>query len=526
MNMAELPVMPDTLTLLNDVLMAVDALPTKIEHATVSSRAVLVGSLFLAYPGAAHDGRRYINDAVARGAAAVLCEAEGMSRQELAAISVPVITVAGLKNFASAIGAHVCHHPSEKLWMVGVTGTNGKTSVAQWVAHALQLTDRRTAVIGTIGSGMVGAMLGTSAESSNTTPDGVLLQHMLREFVDAGAVACAMEVSSHGLDQGRVDAVKFDVAIFTNLTRDHLDYHGSMENYGEAKAKLFAMRGLKAAVVNVDDAMGRGIVQRVAERGVEVIRFAVDDSAGAADLVAKNLAVSASGLVFDVCWQGGNEGASADAQADVAATRVQTSLLGAFNVSNLLAVIGALMASGIALSVAARLAGALPPVPGRMQAVGRGHNQLAPLVVVDYAHTPDALEKALTTLAAIVPDKARLIAVFGCGGDRDRGKRALMGAVSAKYADCTIITSDNPRSENAEQILQDIAAGMGDAPRQMIADRRAAIFAALNMAQAEDVVLIAGKGHEDYQIIGTAKNHFSDVEVAAEVMAAWPGRGT
>ncbi len=498
---------------LRDVIHAIDHLPVRVEHATASSRDARAGSLFLAYPGAARDGRSFIADALTRGASAVIFEAEdGFVWDE--SLRVPHIAVRGLKPFASAIGAHVYGHPSNDLWMVGVTGTNGKTSVSQWIAQALEASGRPSAVLGTIGNGLVGNL----STSDNTTPDALVLQRYLREFVAAGARCCAMEVSSHGLDQGRVADVKYDIAVFTNLTRDHLDYHGTMEKYGEAKARLFALRGLKAAVVNVDDVFGRELAARAERRGVDVIRYATHHGVKFANLIATNIAVTSAGLSFIV--------QSLDANGLVREEAlVETDVLGAFNASNLLAVIGSLKGSGMTIPAAAAIAGRLKPVPGRMQTVratsGSGNR---PLVVVDYAHTPDALEKALSTVSAIVPDKGRLISVFGCGGDRDRGKRPLMGAVSAKYADFTIITSDNPRTEDPTAIVDDVAKGVGSAPHHVVVDRHQAIFEALDRATGADVVVIAGKGHEDYQIIGEVKQHFSDVEVAAEALAVWKGR--
>jgi UDP-N-acetylmuramoyl-L-alanyl-D-glutamate--2,6-diaminopimelate ligase len=320
-----------------------------------------------------------------------------------------------------------------------------------------------------------------------------------------------MEVSSHGLDQGRAADIKYDVAVFTNLTRDHLDYHGTMDAYGEAKAKLFSARGLKAAVINVDDAFGRVLADRVAAGGIRVIRYACNGGSKFADLAGTGLSVSAGGLAFRV--------RGAHGEADV-----ESQILGAFNISNLLAVIGVLIASGVAIDKAVTIAGQLPPVPGRMQTVRSCSTPTnKPLVVVDYAHTPDALEKALSTVAAIVPDKGRLISVFGCGGDRDRGKRPQMGAISARYADVSIVTSDNPRTEDPHRIIADIEAGMSGAAYRAIEDRHQAIYEAMNEAHAGDIVVIAGKGHEDYQIVGETKHHFSDVEVAQEALTAWRG---
>jgi UDP-N-acetylmuramoyl-L-alanyl-D-glutamate--2,6-diaminopimelate ligase len=497
-----------------DLVEALNRLPTTLRGATASSRDSRQGMAFLAYPGAIRDGRDFIGDAVLRGASAVLYEADDFAWKD--EWRVPRIAVRGLKQFASAIGGHIYAHPSNALWMVGITGTNGKTSVSQWVAQALNASGKTAAaaaVLGTIGNGLVSGAL---QPSDNTTPDALALQRLLREFTDAGATACAMEVSSHGLDQGRVADVKYDVAVFTNLTRDHLDYHGTMETYGEAKAKLFTMRGLNAAVVNVDDVFGREIASRLEKnaerRGVKVIRYAMNGGAKFANLIATDISISSAGLSFTVR---GQHDLSVSGEA-----LVESHILGAFNVSNLLAVIGVLLVSGVSLADAAARIASLDSVPGRMQTI---REPKRPLVVVDYAHTPDALEKALSTLAAIVPDKGRLISVFGCGGDRDRGKRPQMGAISAKYADFTVVTSDNPRNEDLIRIIDDIEMGVGSAPHDTIADRHQAIFEALNHANANDVVLIAGKGHEDYQIIGEAKHHFSDVEVAREALAAWTG---
>ena len=494
------------------LIRALVTLPAQIGDVTASSREAKRGSIFLAYPGATRDGRDFITDAIARGASAVLYEANNFAWNP--DWKVPHIAVENLKANTSLLAGHVYRHPSDALWMVGVTGTNGKTSVSQWVAQALELAGRKSAVLGTIGNGLIGKLL----TSGNTTPDAAALQRSLREYVDAGANACAMEVSSHGLDQGRVADIKYDVGVFTNLTRDHLDYHGTMEAYGNAKAKLFEARGLKAAVINVDDHFGRDLADRVEHRGIAVTRYACNGGSKLANLLATDLAVTAGGLSFTVrCARG----MSGDA-------RVDSAILGAFNISNLLAVIAVLRAGGITLDRAATIAGQLSPVPGRMQTVdagcGRSVGSNKPLVVIDYAHTPDALEKALSTVAAIVPSRGRLISVFGCGGDRDRGKRPQMGAISAKYADMTYLTSDNPRTENARQIIADIEPGLSGSAYRVVEDRNQAIHEALDEARFNDIVVVAGKGHEDYQIIGDTRNHFSDVEVAREALAAWRGR--
>ena len=489
-----------------DLVNRIAALPAQIVDVTANSREARRGAAFLAYRGATRDGRDFIADAMARGVSAVLYDPENFAWNN--DWKVPCLAVPNLKTHASQIAGHVYDHPSDALWMTAVTGTNGKTSVAQWVAQSLELAGRKSAVLGTIGNGMVGNL----EASDTTTPDAVALQRSLRDYKRLGAVACAMEVSSHGLDQGRVADIKYDVAVYTNLTRDHLDYHGTMDAYGEAKAKLFSSRGLKHAVINADDAFGRQLIQRVnAGRygGLNLIRTSTRQNGNQADLVAEQLSVSAAGLAFEI---GGRFGRAS----------VESDILGAFNVSNLLLVIGTLIVSGVSLEDAAVIACKLPPVPGRMQTV-RSADRSKPLVVVDYAHTPDALEKALSTLAAIVPENGRLISVFGCGGDRDRGKRPQMGGISACYADLSIVTSDNPRTENPDSIIADIETGMKGATFKSIADRHQAIYEALNDAKAGDIVVIAGKGHEDYQVVGETKLHFSDVEVAEEALAAWHG---
>ncbi|MEQ1515179.1 MAG: UDP-N-acetylmuramoyl-L-alanyl-D-glutamate--2,6-diaminopimelate ligase [Usitatibacteraceae bacterium] len=490
---------------------ALAALPAQITDATANSREAKRGAAFLAYRGAARDGRDFIADAVTRGVSAVLYDPEGFAWNN--DWKVPCLAVPNLKRHASQVAGNIYGHPSDALWMTGVTGTNGKTSVAQWVALGLERAGKKSAVLGTIGNGMVGHL----APADTTTPDAVALQRQLRDYLKQGAVACAMEVSSHGLDQGRVADIKYDVAVYTNLTRDHLDYHGTMAEYGEAKAKLFEQRGLKHAIINADDPFGQQLVARLGARqgnGLNLIRTSTRQAGPgghSADLFAEQLSVSAAGLAFEIAGKFGR-------------ANVESDILGAFNVSNLLLVIGTLLVSGVSLEDAAAIACELPPVPGRMQTV-RSSDRNKPLVVVDYAHTPDALEKALSTLAAVVPENGRLISVFGCGGDRDRGKRPQMGTISARYADLSIVTSDNPRTENAQRIIEDIESGMKGAKFRSIPDRHQAIFEALNDAKAGDIVMIAGKGHEDYQVIGDVKHHFSDVEVAQEALATWHGAG-
>jgi UDP-N-acetylmuramoyl-L-alanyl-D-glutamate--2,6-diaminopimelate ligase len=394
--------------------------------------------------------------------------------------------------------AHIVYgRPSERLWLAGVTGTNGKTSVSQWIAQAMNAWDCKCAVVGTLGNGFPPAL----AASANTTPDAISLHRALAGYLEQGAVACAMEVSSIGLDQGRVNGVHFDVAVFTNLTRDHLEYHGSMEAYGEAKAKLFATAGLGAAVINLDDPFGRKLAARCRGR-VRVIGYTLEERDGADELLAaRNFAMTTTGIAFEL------DGA-----------RCAAPLVGRFNAANLLAVIGALRAGDEKLADIAEVLPQLVPPPGRMQAVGGVHE---PLVVVDYAHSPDALDKALATLRETAQARGGSLAcVVGCGGDRDAGKRPQMGAIAERLADRVVVTSDNPRSEDPQAIIAAIVGGMKLRP-DIEADRGEAIASAVLQADARDVVLLAGKGHEPYQEIAGVRHPFSDMAAAQSALAAW-----
>jgi UDP-N-acetylmuramoyl-L-alanyl-D-glutamate--2,6-diaminopimelate ligase len=462
---------------------------------TADSRTVKRGSVFVAYPGTARDGRTFIAEAVAKGASAVIYERRGFQWDER--WDVPSLGVEDLRAKVSEIAGQVFGDPSEKLWMVGVTGTNGKTSVAQWVAQAFDGQGRRAAVLGTLGNGIVGER----SEAKNTTPDAIVLQRELADYLRRGARVVTMEVSSHGLDQGRTSGIKMDVGVFTNLSRDHLDYHGTMEAYAEAKFRLFASRGMKQAVINVDDECGRRFAQMLAGSSLDVITYGL----GAARLAASRVVLSEGGLRFHVAGEWG-------------AGEVAAPVLGAFNVSNLLAVIGSLLAGGVAFRDALAAVAALAPVPGRLERLGGGR---APLVVVDYAHTPDALEKALSALRPAVAAGHRLFCVFGCGGERDAGKRPLMGASASKLADEVVVTSDNPRGEDPAAIIEQVMTGVDRARGEAIADRQVAIFSAIHQARAGDIVLVAGKGHETYQEIAGVRHPFSDQEVARAALEAF-----
>ncbi|MGQ9684716.1 MAG: UDP-N-acetylmuramoyl-L-alanyl-D-glutamate--2,6-diaminopimelate ligase [Thiobacillaceae bacterium] len=458
---------------------------------SADSRRIRPGDVFLAFPGDVHDGRHYIPQAVAAGAAAVLWEAEGYRWPPK--MDLPNLPVRGLRAQAAELATRWYDEPSRALWMTGVTGTNGKTSVTHWLGQALTQAGHPSAILGTLGNGLCGAL----TPASHTTPDCVELQRLLAEYRAAGAKAAVMEVSSHGLDQGRVAGVHFDVAVLTNLSRDHLDYHGDMESYAQAKARLFGWPGLKWAVLNVDDAFGQAIYQRLEGTAVERLGYGFQ----AGEIRGHALGLDAQGIRMTVAtpWGSGE---------------VASPILGEFNAYNLLAVLGGLLAARVELQEALRHLGQLKPVAGRMQTLSLGAG--APTVVVDYAHTPDALEKTLKTLRPLT--RGRLWCVFGAGGGRDRGKRPLMGQVAAALADAVVVTSDNPRNEEPAGVIADILAGMPPG-QTAIVDRAAAIRHAIGAAGPEDVVLIAGKGHEDYQEIRGVRQPFSDLEVARAALA-------
>ncbi|MBK9018894.1 MAG: UDP-N-acetylmuramoyl-L-alanyl-D-glutamate--2,6-diaminopimelate ligase [Sulfuritalea sp.] len=463
---------------------------------TADSRRVQPGDVFVAFPGAHVDGRDFIAQAVAQGAAAVLAEANRSGATEVGAGDTVLVEVNGLAALSGEIAHLVYGRPSERLWVAGITGTNGKTSISQWIAQAMDGLGKRCAVVGTLGNGFVDALAG----SPNTTPDAITLHAALAGFVEHGAQACAMEVSSIGLDQGRVNGVAFDVGVFTNLTRDHLEYHGSMEAYAAAKARLFAMPGLGAAVLNLDDPFGIELAQRLRGR-LPTLGYTLGDAATACDdvLRAEDLRMGAAGIEFEL-----------------RGVTIAAPVVGRFNASNLLAVAGALLSRGESLdAIAGALRGIHPP-PGRMQALG-GHGQ--PLVVVDYAHTPDAMEKVLGVLREMATVRGgELICVFGCGGERDPGKRPQMGAIAERLADRVLVTSDNPRGEDPQAIIDAILAGMKSAPLVQAA-RDQAVATAIATADARDVILLAGKGHEPYQEVAGTRHPYSDLDAAKSALA-------
>ncbi len=481
-------------------------LGVEITRLVSDSRAVQAGDTFVAYPGEGNDGRRYIAQAIAVGANAVIWEAQDFTWQP--EWTVPNLPVAGLRQQVGYIADGIYGQPSSKLWTVGVTGTNGKTSISQWLARSFSALGSKSLVIGTLGNGFPDAL----QASVNTTPDVLHLHALLADGIRHGAQAAVMEVSSHALTQGRVNGMQFDVALFTNLTRDHLDYHGDMQHYAAAKRKLFDWSGLKFAVVNLDDAFGGELAASLRDGAAEVVGFGLSDEALQR---AGRLGIR---MVHGKVVRADMHGMSLALRSSWGAADMNSRLIGNFNASNLLGALAVLLASEVEIEDAVRELGLQKAVAGRMQTLG---GKDVPTVVVDYAHTPNALENVLQTLRkATQPAGGRVICVFGCGGDRDRGKRPMMGMVAERFADVRIVTSDNPRSEDPLSIIEEIRACM-QCESQAIEDRARAIALAINKARINDTVLIAGKGHEDYQEIAGVRHPFSDSELAQRALSMW-----
>ncbi|MFI4869596.1 MAG: UDP-N-acetylmuramoyl-L-alanyl-D-glutamate--2,6-diaminopimelate ligase [Steroidobacterales bacterium] len=483
----------------------------EVSDITQDSRSVTPGAAFLACRGRTHHGLEFAHNAVAAGARAILWEpAPGVTPPPLDA-AIVVCAVPNLSAQLGFIADRFFDAPSASLTLAAITGTNGKTTCAWLLAQALQFCGRRSAYIGTLGAGVPGAL----QRLAHTTPDALTLHRLLAQLRSTGVDSVAMEVSSHALDQNRCAGLRFHTAVFTNLTRDHLDYHPDMSTYGAAKAGLFDWPTLTARVINVDDPFGlelaRDRLQARRARGLTADRLFLTSrqpaqwSGSGADYVcASAIRASDSGLEIEI-------------ESSRGAARLESSLIGDFNVENLLTVLAVLLAWDVPLASACGALARCPAPPGRMQAEG-GHG--LPLALIDYAHTPDALAKALR--AARAHCRGRLWCVFGCGGERDRGKRSEMGRIAASLADQIIVTADNPRREDPRAIvapiIDGITAAAGAARSRVIHDRAAAIGSALATAAAGDVVLVAGKGHEDYQIIGSERRAFSDAAVVRRVL--------
>jgi len=549
----------------------VAALKVPITRLVTDSRSIQRGDTFVAYPGEKTDGRQFIAPAIAQGANAVIWEkllmkplAIRLSEQTALhshsakspkdgdisrwltpakslvmsghpweaqhfvwndAWQVPNLAVADLRHKAGWLADAVYGTPSEKLWVVGITGTNGKTSTSHWIAHALNEAGKQCALIGTLGNGFVDAL----QASANTTPDAICVHGLLADYLRDGAQAVAMEVSSHALSQGRVNAVRFDVAMLTNLSRDHLDYHGDMQRYADTKRKLFDWQQLGFVVLNLDDAYGVELAEQLSlqegrrwmpggsattlpqqDTDAEVIGYGLSD---AALQLAERLGLR---MVYGNLLEMTGQGLRLAVHSSWGAAELNSALVGRFNAANLLGALAVLLVSGVALSDAAHSLSRAQPVAGRMQRLGSVQQ---PTVIVDYAHTPDALEKVLQALREVsVAAGGKVLCVFGCGGDRDRGKRAMMGMVAEKFSDFCIVTSDNPRGENPREIIAEIVSGMNEDNHEIIVDRAAAIQSAIRHARQNDTVLIAGKGHEDYQEINGVKHPFNDVLVVRQAL--------
>lgn len=466
---------------------------------TLDSRQVQAGTLFLACSGGDRHGLDFLSQALESGACAVAYEPDAnWDEQRVQAISsaptVPMIAVERLSVCASEIAGRFYHHPSRHMSITGITGTNGKTSSALFLAQVLG-GDARCGVVGTLGNGFPDDL----KPGTHTTPDPVGLQRILQQLRQDGAKSVVMEVSSHALEQGRVEAVHFDVAVFTNLSRDHLDYHGTMEAYGASKLRLFKMPGIRCAVINLDDPFGLKVMERL-PAGVLALGYGLNRQ--------EEMPERLDGWAWAQDIQLDSHGMSVKVQTSRGDGEFNTALLGRFNVSNLLAVLNVMLFQGVTLNDALMRLSKLQTVAGRMERFGGGEQ---PLVVVDYSHTPDALEHAL--IAARAHTVGKLICVFGCGGDRDSGKRPQMGGIAERLADRVILTDDNPRTEDGDLIMTDILKGIGRAKSVLVQrDRATAIRTAVSGAVSGDLVLVCGKGHEDYQLVGDQHLHFDDRE--------------
>ncbi len=492
-----------SLTWLLDGICVVPKNGTHVLDITLDSREVRAGGLFLALRGGRSHGLEFAADAAARGASAVLWEPAPGTAAPALPPSVFAAPVAGLGDLVGRIADRFFGRPSSQLRIVGVTGTNGKTTCAYLIAQCLERLKFDAAYMGTIGRGRIGAL----EVQTHTTSDAVSVHRTLAKLKSQGVRVVAMEVSSHALDQGRVDGVRFHSAAFTNLTRDHLDYHPSIQAYGAAKARLFEFEHLQHVIINIGDPFGRELARRLSGRvPLTLVWIGTGDAHWPAEssLHASEVTVERRGVSMSI-------------EGTFGSLRVSTQLLGRFNAENSLVVLGCLLSLGVPLAGAAAALAQCTAPPGRMELI-EPRVRDKPLAVIDYAHTPDALAKALTSLREHC--RGELWCVFGCGGDRDPGKRPMMGAIADDLADEIIVTDDNPRSENPHDIVRGITGGIKLHGVRVIHDRGAAIAAALNEAAAADVVLIAGKGHEDYQIYGATRRSFSDRQEALRHLGA------
>ncbi|MDR1012490.1 MAG: UDP-N-acetylmuramoyl-L-alanyl-D-glutamate--2,6-diaminopimelate ligase [Coxiellaceae bacterium] len=491
---------------LSDLLLGIAEIDLKrdcwVNGLTLDSRTIKPGEIFMACVGAVIDGHNFILDAIKHGAVAIFCERDIPEIDSYK--SIPIVVIVNLRCKIGLIAARFYGYPSKKLIMIGVTGTNGKTSITQYVATALTKVGISCGVVGTIGIGLPGKL----APTINTTPDPITLQRSLFELLAANVKVVVMEISSHSLVQGRTNGVDFDIVVFTNLTRDHLDYHGTMTDYGEAKKKIFSQHKLKCAIINADNEFGRNLIQEFRSL-FKIYAYTITENTTVDVSVIKAQDIKISSTMI-----------SAQVVTPWGSGILQSELLGRFNFSNLLAVLAVLGVMQVDVRDSLIVISKLKAIKGRMQVFGGKCGQ--PKVVVDYAHTPDALEQVLLNLREYC--SGALWCVFGCGGDRDRGKRSLMGSIAERLSDHIIITNDNPRTEDPQCIVDDILTGLSCALFVKIEfNREIAIAYAINHAQAGDLVLIAGKGHEDYQIIGKKKILFDDTAVVIRTLQSKNG---
>lgn len=464
---------------------------------TLDSRQVQPGFAFIAVNGSTRHGLIHAKQAIEKGAAAIIFDPSGEGAERAAALDFPLaVSVPQLSTHLGRLAATFYGYPSDYLRIIGITGTNGKTTCCHLLGQILPACG----IVGTLGWGQHARM----EKTINTTPDAISVQKILRHFVDSQDTYAVMEVSSHGLQQERVNAVRFSGAVFTNLSRDHLDYHATMSEYLDAKMRLLTRPELDYVVVNMADAHVASITKRLSGQ-VKIWGFGASVSCRADEYVhADNVRYDLQGITFDVRWRGRT-------------ARISAPLLGCFNLDNLLAVISVLLAEGMDLQQLPELFVNIEPVPGRIERLGGIDT---PTVIVDYAHTPDALEKLLSSLRYLTDGKISV--VFGCGGDRDKGKRPLMGAVAARWANNIIVTNDNPRMENPEQIVNDIKAGLkGDTAVKVVLDRGQAIQDAISEAHPQECIVIAGKGHEEFQDIQGQSLPFSDKSAAHHALRQW-----
>lgn len=479
----------------------------KITGVVLDSRKVVPGDLFFACVGTQTDGRKFISQAIEKGAVAIVSEGGGdaplVSEYQHQSQKIPLFTITGLSAHIGQIAARFFGNPSKKLHVIGVTGTTGKTSCCHFIAACLEMAGQPSAVIGTLGNGRYGHL----SSPSHTTPDPIELQRTLAEFVAAGIKNVAMEVSSHGLDQKRVNGITFTIAVFTNLARDHLDYHLTMANYGNAKRQLFLFPGLAYAVINSDDDFGLQLINEFHSH-LQVYAYSVNGrliDSHVPQVRAHQIKLERTGCTASIHTPWGDG-------------VLHSQLLGRFNISNLLAVLTTIGILGIPLKMALSYLAKLHEVPGRMELYG-GDDR--PLIVVDFAHTPDAMQQVLATVQEYCTGE--LWCVFGCGGDRDKGKRPLMGAIAEEYADHIVVTDDNPRTENPVAIVSDILQGM-HSPQAVVVehDRNRAIRHAIQCAHRGDLVLIAGRGGEQYQIIGSERIPSNDSVTVQMILSGLP----